>query len=186
MTTRVTPGIGTQVTGVVTAHDGTALPGRRVRLQGRYPDGGRWLRIAGAVTSETGTVTFDVPPQTRTRALRLVVGHRHVHSRPIRLVLVPTVDVQVSTTQLVVTIDGGTPGDRVALLRWRGGRLVLVKQSVLRPDGTAVLARPAHKGAARYVVRIGSTAQHGTARARVRLGPCTGCVQVPPSSVQAP
>ena len=124
---RVPVGGSLTVSGVVRAADGSALPGRTVRLQVRGPK--RWLGVGSATTDANGSVALATPAARRTVRYRLRVGSG-VHSTPVRLVMVP--DLSATTrpdgagADVVATALGGHAGDRVVLLRRLAGGLVKV------------------------------------------------------------
>ena len=123
---RVTPGtkvpVGTalSVSGKLADADGNAVANRRVVLIERVPGEAGRHRIGSGRTSATGEVSISGP--TAQRNLRLVLRAGHVHSPVQRVVVIPTLHVQVPATPagatsvtVSVSVSGGQAGDVVVV-----------------------------------------------------------------------
>ncbi len=167
---RVPVGGSSTVSGVVRAADGSALAGRRVRLQVRGPR--RWLGVGSATTDADGSVALATPAARRTVRYRLRVGNG-VHSAPVRLAMVPdlsaTTRADGADADVVGTALGGHAGDRVVLLRRLGGRLVKLRHAPLADDGTVSFRVARRARSTTYVVRLLATRRHAAATAKVTV-----------------
>ncbi len=167
---RVPVGGSLTVSGMVRAGDGSALPGRTVRLQVRGPQ--RWLGVGSATTAADGSVALATPAARRTVRYRLRVGNG-VHSTPVRLVMVPGLSATTRSdgadVDVVATALGGHAGDRVVLLRRVGGRLVKVRHAPLGDDGTVSFPVVRRARSTTYVVRLPATRRHAAATAKATV-----------------
>ena len=158
------------VSGVVRAADGSALPGRRVRLQVRGPH--RWFGVGSATTDSSGAVFLATPAARRTVRYRLRAANG-VHSDPVRVAMVPTIAAGTrpdgAGADVVATASGGNPGDRVVLLRRMGGRLVKVAHAPLGADGAVAFVVTRRVRNTTYVVRLPATRRHTAATARTTV-----------------
>ena len=167
-THRVVFGGTTVVTGVVTAADGTGLPGRQVVLQRRGAV--RWQVVGRGTSDGSGSVSVSTPAIVETGWYRLRADHG-IHSTRWRVVEVPTMSASASrsgTTVVVgATVRGGRAGDRLVLFRQlAGGGLVTIGHTSLAADGTAAFTVAARRARTAYVVRLPATSRHGAATAR--------------------
>ncbi|HVT64598.1 MAG TPA: hypothetical protein VHD81_05550 [Mycobacteriales bacterium] len=130
---RVSPGnrvsAGTQLTvaGKLTAPDGTPVAGRRVALVERVAGAPGRQRLATGVTAANGEVTITGPSAERNLRLVLRAGH-HVRSEVQRIVVIPTLNIQVPSTPpgatavtVTIMVSGGQAGD-VVVVRGPGAR----------------------------------------------------------------
>jgi hypothetical protein len=171
---RVPVGGSVTVSGVVRAADGSALPGRKVRLQVRGAK--RWVGAGSATTDANGAISLATPAARRTVHYRLRVGNG-VRSTPVRVVMVPVLTAtwraDGADADVVASTFGGRPGDRVVLLRRIGGQLTQVRGARLSGDGTAVFGVARRHRSTTYVVRLLATPRHAVATARTTV-PGTG------------
>ncbi len=169
-TSRVLVGGSLTVSGIVRAADGSGLAGRQVRLQVRGAK--RWLGAGSATTDASGAVALTTPAARRTVHYRLRTGNG-LHSTAVRVVMVPTLGVtwraDGAQADVVANAFGGHPGDRIALLRRMGGRLVKVQSARLAADGTAAFTVAHRKRSTTYVVRLLATPRHAVATARTTV-----------------
>jgi hypothetical protein len=155
------------MSGVVGAADGTAIAGRRVRLQVLGPK--RWRSVGSATTDAGGSVAIATP------AARVTVRYRFrapngVHSLPWRVVMVPMIGASAAADGTIdASVTGGRTGDRVILLRRMNGRLVKVQTGRLDSTGQVtfhVVPKPHQKA---YVVRLLATKRHAWAVAHATV-----------------
>jgi hypothetical protein len=167
---RVPVGGSLTVYGAVRAADGSGLPGRVVHLQVRGPR--RWFGVGSATTDATGSVGIETPAAGRTVRYRLRVGQGR-HSDPWRVAMVPILSASTrphgAGADVVARASGGRAGDRVVLLRRRGGRLVQLQHASLGADGTAAFAVTRRPRRTTYVVRLVGTHRHSAATARTTV-----------------
>lgn len=170
-------GVGQTVafSGVVSAVDGTLLPGHRVVLSVRGPR--RWLPVGEGVTDGTGSVSLSTLPLAQSGRYRMRTDHR-IHTAPWRVRMVPTISSAASTAgadvDISVTSVGGHIGDQVRLLRRIDHRLVVVSRSLLDPSGNGAfrVAAPTRRTVT-YVVRLPATARHTAVSTRLSIAPLT-------------
>lgn len=171
---RVVVGQTVTLSSLLTAADGSPLPGHLVVLLTR--EGGAWHPVAEATTDSSGTVAVTTPPVTRSGRFRWHTDHR-VHSAawPVRMVPTMTASASVGGIGTVVdaTTQGGSPGDRVLLLRWAGTRLVRIGHGALDQGGAATLEVTTPPRRATYVVRLLPTRRHAGAKVRLAVQPPT-------------
>jgi hypothetical protein len=167
---RVPVGGSLTVSGVVRAADGSALPGRPVRLQVRGPR--RWVGVGSATTDADGSVALATPAARRTVRYRLRAGDG-VHSSPVRVAMVPALSATMRSdgadADIVGTALGGHAGDRVVLLRRLGGRLVKIQHAPLADDGTVSFRVVRRARSTTYVVRLLATRRHAAATAKATV-----------------
>ena len=167
---RVYVGGSLTMSGAVRSADGSGLAGRVVHLQVRGPH--RWFGVGSATTDATGSVAITTPAAGRTVRYRLRVGHG-MHSAPWRVAMVPTLSATTrpdgTGADVVATAQGGRAGDRVLLLRRRGGRLVTVQHAALGADGTVAFQVTRHQRSTTYVVRLVGTRRHEAAMAKTTV-----------------
>ena len=167
---RVFVGGSLTMSGAVRAADGSGLAGRVVHLQVRGPH--RWFGVGSATTDASGTVAIATPTAGRTVRYRLRVGNG-MHSAPWRVAMVPTLSATTrpdgTGADVVATAQGGRAGDRVLLLRRRGGRLVTVQHAALGADGTVAFQVTRHQRSTTYVVRLVGTRRHASAVAKTTV-----------------
>ena len=161
---------------MVTAKDGTPVPGTKVALQQQGPDG--WVRLATATSDDTGSVTFASAPVTQTIVVRL--RSAPVSSEPWRVIMRPLLTLSSEVTGNAqgsdgskVTISasaaGGQQGDLIRLLAQKGGESVLVGEGLLNPDAQFQFRITQSKRRMTYVVVLPQTEAHGPSRASIRV-----------------
>ena len=173
-THRVLVGQALTLSSLVTAADGTPVPGQQVVLQVRGPR--RWRPVVTATTDSYGAASVTTPPVTRSVRFRWHTVPR-VHSTAWRVRMVPTLtttaDIGGATTVISASTQGGRPGDRVLLLRWVRQRLVLAEHGRLDLSGTVGFQVPTPPRHSVYAVRLLPTRRHAAARSRVPIQPPT-------------
>lgn len=168
-------GVGQSVmfSGVVSASDGTLLPGHRVVLSVRGPR--RWLPVGEGVTDATGSVSLTTPPLVQSGRFRMRTDH-HVHTAPWRVRMVPTISSATSTAgadvDISVTSVGGHVGDHLLLMHRLDHHLVVVGRSLLDVSGNAAfrVATPTRRTVT-YVVRLPATTRHTSVSTRLSIAP---------------
>ncbi|HVV77452.1 MAG TPA: hypothetical protein VHC43_15610 [Mycobacteriales bacterium] len=152
LTITVSPGnrvpVGSQVTveGSLTAADGSPVANHRVVLTER-PAGEHWQRVGTPVrTSASGEAAFTIPSLERNARLTLRAG-RHVHSTPVRVVVIPVIALTVAptapgatSTTVSLQVRGAQPGD-VVLVRHRGGSQQATLDGALRASFTVPVSQ---------------------------------------------
>lgn len=160
------------LTGTVTAADNTPVVGQEVSLLQKQ--GASWRPVATAVSDGSGAVSLPAPALLRTSVFRLGVGDS-LASESWRIVLVPTISMTsapgASGTGIQVSVRGGQPGDRVALLSRRPGKDVLVGRSRLSPDLTTTFQVAAPRKRLTFVASLPRSRAHAAARTSVRVQP---------------
>ena len=175
---RVDVGQTTSFSGVVTAKDGSPIPGTKVTLQQSGSDG--WSRLGVATSDEKGSVTFVSAPLTQTIVVRL--RSAPVSSEPWRVVMRPllTLSAEVAGSAqgsgeskvpiaISASAEGGRPGDLIRLLAQKGGESVLVGEGLLDANGAFQFRVTQSKRRMTYVVVLPQTEAHGPGRASIRV-----------------
>lgn len=166
----------TSFSGVLTTEDGGPVPDTEVVLQHRGPDG--WRRVATTTSDESGVVTFESAPVSRTVVVRLRSGE--VHSEPRVVVMRPVLSLSSQTREphgeghdsvvvISVSSEGGQAGDQVSLVTRRGGVRVTLDEGLLDADGTVRLEATQSRPRRTYVVVLQPTAAHGISRESIRV-----------------
>jgi 5-hydroxyisourate hydrolase-like protein (transthyretin family) len=170
---KVAVGSVVTVSGVVTASDGRPLRNRVVGLVGRSAKKS-WAKLATAKTDRNGRVELQTPALSQTTDLQLRTAHQ-VRSAVVRVVVLPTLDASLTqasgTSTVVVTVQGGQPGDTVSVYRRKAGKNVKVGAAQVDANGTAVFSLTTPQHPVRFVFKLPADRHHGQAQTSLTVGP---------------
>jgi protocatechuate 3,4-dioxygenase beta subunit len=168
-THKVEPGQPVTFSGTVTADDGTAMRGTRVKLQ--ILSDGRWVNVVSNRADAAGAVTLVLPQITATTGVRLrTAGVPSVHSARWRVTLHPSLSVTsapgfgAGTVVITATALGAQPGDRIQLMS-KGGQVA----TGTLDGGTVSFTVTPTKKETRYVVLLPGTSAHGSDHASITV-----------------